>query len=138
MIRKLLFTGLAALAFVACEDGVITEDDRPIDVPDTNIVTGRPMANLEYIQDSVFTPTCAVSGCHVTGMQPPLLEKGKTEDLIGTVYIKPQDPMGSRILQRMSAKDFSIMPPQGTFPPHPQPVLDSIAAWIEAGAPTGN
>jgi|GEM_PF-767579 len=123
---------------VACEDGIITEEDRPIDIPDTTDTTEPkvPMANLSFIQDSIFTRTCATSGCHNgNGLSPDLTKEG-TPDLIGTLYIQPGKPEESLIIARMSSDGADVMPPSySNFNPHPKPVIDSIAAWIAKGAP---
>lgn len=56
------------------------------------------------------------------------------EKLARTV-VKPKNSAGSLLLERMAAKDESVMPPEGE---KPRPTADEIAlikAWIDAGAP---
>jgi hypothetical protein len=133
----LILSIVLAIYFTSCEDGIITEADRPpIDIIiDTTVVTRTPMANLTYIQDSVFTPTCATSGCHNGGGLAPDLRKGETMKLVGTKYIKPGDTDESLIIRRMKGRGGTVMPPPySDFEPHPTPVIDSIEKWVRLGA----
>lgn len=59
------------------------------------------------------------------------------EKLARTV-VKPKNPAGSLLYDRMAAKDESVMPPEGESPRPSAGDIALIKAWIEAGAPAVN
>lgn len=100
-------------------------------------------ASFSDMQAKVFTPSCALSGCHVTNFYAPNLNPASHEDLTtkelfnGLKYIEPGDPDKSYLYQKIigSGSHFTgeVMP-KGA-PQLSQAVKDSIRAWILNGAP---
>lgn len=97
------------------------------------------------IQASVFTPTCAVSGCH-TGSGAPqglqldaansytlLVGVASTEDA-AVLRVSPGDPDSSYLIHKLegNASVGGQMPLNGT--PLSQANIDSIRQWITDGA----
>jgi len=106
-------------------------------------------ATLVSIQQNVFTPTCAVSGCH-TGPTGPILPAGmdlSTESASfaslvnvaslqqpGILRVAPNNADGSYLVQKLEGTAASGMQMPlggGTLDP---PVIEAIRAWIDAGA----
>lgn len=106
-------------------------------------------ATLVSIQQNVFTPTCAVAGCH-TGPTGPNLPAGmdlSTESASfaslvnvaslqqpGILRVAPNDADGSYLVQKLEGTAASGMRmPLGGGALDP-PVIEAIRAWIDAGA----
>lgn len=103
---------------------------------------------LESIQNNVFTPTCAVSGCH-SGPQGGGLPTGMDltsadasfAALVGvasiqqaaTLRVAPSDPEQSYLIQKLEGTGLgSRMPLGGPF--LPQADVDVVRTWIQQGA----
>ncbi len=110
----------------------------------TFTVTTPPSgATLAVIQASVFTPTCAVSGCH-SGATPAgsmNLEDGQTLANVFNVpsvgmptmdRVEPGDPDNSFLIRRIEGTVAPQMPFGGT--PLDQAVINDIRRWISDGA----
>ncbi len=106
--------------------------------------TGSFGPNFSEIQASVFTPTCATSGCHA-GANPQanlnldainsyamLVGVASTQDA-GTQRVNPMNPGISYLIQKLEGPGVSggQMPPSGAIP---QADIDTIRQWITAGA----
>lgn len=102
-------------------------------------------ANFSEIQAEVFTPTCAVSGCHTGGAAPQGLRLdeansyGLLVDVASTeapaiLRVAPGDPDNSYLIQKLegTASVGEQMPLGGT--PLPQASIDVIRQWIVDGA----
>jgi len=102
-------------------------------------------ANFSEIQSNVFTPTCAVSGCHFgPGAQQGLnLEAANSYALLvgiassespGVLRVAPGDPENSYLIQKLegTAAAGGRMPLNGS--PLPQATIDTIRQWITDGA----
>jgi hypothetical protein len=103
---------------------------------------------LQAVQELIFTPRCAVPGCH-HGSSPPAglnLEEGQAHSNIVNVaslqqpskdLIEPFSPEDSYLWLKVT-DDPSIagirMPPPGSGPRLDQELLDLLEAWIEDGA----
>lgn len=99
------------------------------------------------IQTEVFTPTCAVAGCHAasTGEAGLVLEAGRSYgELVGRAStqnaaldrVQPGDPERSYLIRKLRG-DSSITGERMPFggPPLTAAQIDGIAAWIRSGAP---
>jgi len=96
-------------------------------------------ATFTSIQNELFTPTCAKSGCHA-GWQSPDLSAGKA---YGNLYnvtssedqsllrVKPFDSNNSLLVRKLRGQGTSVMPPTGQLS---AAVIDSVVAWIDRGA----
>jgi hypothetical protein len=96
------------------------------------------------IQKSVFSTSCALSGCHAgSSVQANLnLTEGNAyNNLVNRqsvlnpsfVRVKPGDSQNSFLIKmlRNSGNGSSLMPPTGALNPA---IIDSIEAWINNGA----
>ncbi len=99
-------------------------------------------ARFSAIQDSVFTPQCATSGCH-DGSIKPRLSAGIAYDQIvnipngetfSTDRIEPGKPEKSYLYLKLTGKNITGSRMPLGAPPLSQSVIDSIQAWIENGA----
>jgi len=107
------------------------------------ITTPPSGATLAVIQASVFTPTCAVSGCHSGGTPAGgmNLEDGQTFNSVVDVpsvgmpamdRVEPGDSANSFLVRRIEGTVAPQMPFGG--PPLSQALIDDIRQWIDAGA----
>ena len=97
------------------------------------------------IQQNIFTPSCAVSGCHTTASSiggldlsagfalANLVDVGSSADAV-TKRVKPGDPENSYLMQKLvgGASRGQPMPPGG--PALSDSDLELIRSWIRAGA----
>jgi hypothetical protein len=124
-----------AFLSLRCADKIISEcnDDKKI----LHAKTG-----FQTVQREVFTPRCALEGCHA-GSEPTSslnLEAGQSYGNLVNVR-SLQDPARMRVLpghsnesyliDKLTKANLSIMPPTGQLQ---NAVIDSIAAWIDRGA----
>jgi hypothetical protein len=138
------FIALGALALAACSGGNGGDDgNNNTGNPNPTPTTFDPV--FSEIQANVFTPTCAVSGCH-TGASAPqglrldeansygLLVGQPSSQVPGTLRVAPGDPDNSYLVQKLegTASVGAQMPLNGT--PLPQSTIDIIRQWITDGA----
>ena len=126
-----------SLVFISCADK-ITSECSDSDTSTDGFLTAR----YSDIQAKVFTPTCAVTGCHA-GSQPQEgldlsaskayqnLVNAKSRQKPELFRIKPGDAANSYIIHKISANDFAVMPPTGRLA---AAIIDSVRAWIDQGA----
>lgn len=153
---------LAVLVFVlssACG----TEPSRPDTAPDAAVVSmpdasGAPLtvcqqatqhSDLTWIQDNVFTSTCAVAHCHAednqagglvlaTGMSHDYLVNRASTVQTTMMRVLPGDPANSYLLIALGGEPGN--PPEGTVMPWggAQTLcgeeIDAIKRWVAAGA----
>lgn len=138
MIKKLFLLSLLSLLFISCSDSIKSECEVDIEIED------RMGATFTEIQEKVLTPSCATGGCHGGNFfnHPRLTADVAYENLINVnsiqnpdmPYVDPGNSANSWIMFKILGQGTSVMPP----PPNAklnQSVIDSIAAWIDAGAP---
>ncbi len=116
--------------------------------PETPPQPGAPLEpTLASIQANVFSPTCAVSGCHggTAAQQGMRLDPGfSAGNLIcvlvprdpSKIRVIPGDPNNSFIIQKLEGKPIPLLGdqmPQGGQP-LPQSTIDVIRQWIQNGA----
>lgn len=90
----------------------------------------RPVTFSQDIQP-IFTKSCALSGCHVSGSQVPNLSAGAAyNSLITGGYINKTSPEYSLIYLKMTGKKGTVMPPSGMNKDYNALML----AWIQQGA----
>lgn len=132
------FLVLLALAGAAVACGTVKSPVEPTDGPD-------PSATFSRVQAEVFTPSCAVAGCH-GGSSPQLgldLSAGKSWASIVNVRsveatrlrVAPGDPDASYLVSKVKG-DATItgsrMPLGGALTPAE---IDLIVDWVRRGAP---
>lgn len=98
---------------------------------------------FDEIQAEIFTPTCAVSGCHANA-QTPILSEGQSYANIvnvpstqGLDYVEPGNPDQSYIVKKVEGTGVGVRMPFG------QPALSAskiqlLRDWIEQGASSGS
>jgi hypothetical protein len=101
---------------------------------------------LASIQAKVFTPSCAVVGCHGGSVvqQGLRLDEGFSASSLINVP-SPQNPALIRVIPGNPGGSFLIQKLEGTqtigdrmpafSPPLPQATIDVIRQWIQLGAP---
>jgi len=127
------------LALAACGGG---GEDAPPPAPPPPAVLQPTLAS---IQANVFTPSCAISGCH-TGMgaqaglnlEPDsswgaLVNIVSSQDVL-RIRVVPMDPDGSLLIQKLEGTAMlgARMPADGNY--LQQSTVDVIRRWIQDGA----
>ena len=101
---------------------------------------------FQQVQDSIFTPSCALSGCHGDAGAPFGLELGPGEsygnivgvaaaELSGHERVTPGDPADSYLFMKVTDDpriQGDAMPPQGT--PLSAQRVQLLQDWIAQGA----
>ena len=125
---------LIFLFFAACEDSIQGPEDEINNNGPTNM-----RSQFSSIQAEVFSPSCALSGCHA-GSQNPNLSAGQSYNNLVNVAslenpsmlrVKPGDSNNSLLIKKLTGDGTSIMPPAGQLS---QAKIDSITSWINKGA----
>ena len=152
-IKWLLSIGLVFTLF-ACggdgttlgTDGTPTTEDPSNGTNGDNGTNDPPAITLTMLSTEIFTPRCALSGCHGGGA--PAEGMSLAADLIAANIIgvtsneqpdlkriDPGNPAGSYLLKKVIGTDIvgSQMPLSGG--PLSQEQIDRISAWIQDGAP---
>jgi mono/diheme cytochrome c family protein len=138
-----IFLAFATLALAACSGG--SGGDNGNNNGNQNPPPAAFNAVFSEIQSNVFTPTCAVSGCH-TGAGAPqglrldeansygLLVDQPSSQVPATLRVAPGDPDNSYLIQKLegTASVGAQMPLNGT--PLEQSTIDIIRQWITDGA----
>lgn len=107
-------------------------------------------SDLAWLQEHVFTPSCAVAGCHA-GASPDVglsLEVGKahanlvnrgSSTVAGWIRVVPGQPAQSYLMVALGRVDGP--PPRdgfmpiGGLPPLCVEMVDAVERWVAAGAP---
>jgi len=136
--KKLLFALMIFfLSFAtACSDSIV-ENTPSID--DEN--KGSTISTtFSAIQKNVLNKSCAVSGCHVSGVVTPDLSGNSYKNIVNAPssrelnYIEPNKPNQSYLLQKILGEKISGSRMPIGASPLPLNVVDSITAWIYDGA----
>lgn len=132
----LLCMAVSVLVLAGCGEQIVSECDCPKE-------SGAMRATFTDIEQQVFAQSCAVAGCHAAPNPQAglLLTSTAAYDAIvgvesrtnpGRKLVDPGNPDASILVLALRRSIMPNMPPAG---PLPQPVVDSVAAWIAAGAP---
>lgn len=134
----LLIIGLSVGLAAGCEHA------DPLTGPDPD---PEPEPTLSAIQASIFTPSCAVSGCHA-GNNPSqrlnLSEGEAFEDIVGVasrekpalLRVDPGNPDGSYLLHKVEGRaDIAGQRMPLGRDPLSTAQIQLIRDWISAGAP---
>ncbi|PJA99409.1 MAG: hypothetical protein CO128_03710 [Ignavibacteriales bacterium CG_4_9_14_3_um_filter_30_11] len=134
----LLVAMFITVLFYSCKEHIV-ESTTSID----QILTSNDAINATFsdIQSKVFNKSCALSGCHITGIQFPNLSGNAYNVIVGKVssnnlnYIEPGNSSQSYLYLKLIGSNNingSRMPKNA--PALPQPIIDSITVWINNGA----
>lgn len=107
---------------------------------------GTMEATLSRIQSQIFSPRCAIPGCHVPGGAGPMPLRNRDESFNVLVNVpstekpeilrvKPNDPDNSYLIQKLEGRpgiSGSRMPLGGPFLSESQ--INEIKEWIRNGA----
>ena len=127
------------MLFYACSDQIITECETE------SLLQPTDRFGFQDMQEQVFSPSCAISGCH-RGQDAPFgldLSAGKAYDHLvnvdsrletGTKRVLPGNSAQSYLIRTLNGNNAPLMPPSGKLN---QAVIDSVAAWIDRGAVAG-
>jgi hypothetical protein len=122
LVLLIMILMISAVVMVGCYKDKTVYTDAP--------AITRPLTFSQDIQP-IFTKSCALSGCHVTGSQAPNLSAGAAYNslTIGN-YINKTSPENSLIYLKMTGKKGTVMPPSGMNKEYNALML----AWIQHGA----
>lgn len=123
---------------VGCEDQIVDECD-------TNNMT-KEKITFSWIQENVFTPRCAVAGCHAGSNAAQNLNLSRdqayaqldsvaSEQVPALLRIDPGNSSDSYLIIKLEGSDDRIQGgrmPQGSE--LNQVTIDSIKVWIDRGA----
>jgi hypothetical protein len=120
---------IAVIGLLACGDDSGTNP--------TNVST---LSTFSSIRTNVFTPVCAVSGCHNGSERPNLSASVAYANIVnvpstqGLDYIEPGNPDNSYLYRKLAGVNIvGDRMPRGRAP-LPQAAIDSIRVWIQKGA----
>jgi len=96
-------------------------------------------ASLNDVQAEVFTPSCAISGCH-DGSWVPNLSVGAYENIVNVnanlapalFYINPGDPDNSFLIQKIQGSSLGLSMPLGGTLTASQ--IQLVSDWVTEGA----
>lgn len=138
-IQKFFVRGLILFSFVLLSS--CSKDNSPTEP--VNPPPNGSVYTFSYIQSNVFNTTCAVSGCHA-GSSPQAglnLSSGSAYNNLINVKsvlypnfdrVEPGSSQNSLIIKLLRGTLQPKMPQGGSLS---SSVIDSIAAWIDRGAP---
>jgi hypothetical protein len=136
-ISKILILLPFLLIFTYCSDNIVES------VPsiDENDEQTSILPKFSEIQEKIFTPSCATSGCHSSGGVNPVLAGNSYQNIVnkqssaGIDYIEPNDPDNSYLIRKILGSDGisgSRMPLNRS--PLSETETDAIINWVEDGA----
>ena len=113
----------------------------------TTTLPGGGAALLATLQTDIFTPSCAISGCHDAASRAAGVDTSSTDatynalvgvpsSCAGAVFVVPDDPDASYLLDKLGAGGTlcgSIMPL--ALPALSGAQLQLVRDWISQGAP---
>lgn len=146
-MNKFAFHAIAAIlitaVFSSCADKITTLED--LTAPQNNGQQVNGLSKFSELQKQVFTPTCALSGCHGNNSTQANLNltEGKaygnlvnvTSNLFPSLKRVVPGNASQSLVYKVLSHDPSVplqMPPTGKLD---QKIIDSIAVWINKGAP---
>lgn len=96
-------------------------------------------ATFSSIQENIFTPKCATSGCHAGSQQPILTAWQAYNNLVNKtslqqpslMRVKAGDSANIYLIKKLKGDGTTVMPSSGMLP---QATVDKIAEWINNGA----
>lgn len=126
---------MSVFIFYSCADQIVSE------CQDETVPTGL-RSNLSSIQQYVFTPSCALAGCHGTVGTPHELNLSSGNAYSNLVdvtsheneamnRVTPGNSEQSWLMKKLNGDGTSVMPPAGQLS---RATIDTVAAWIDAGA----
>ena len=130
MLKKIItitmcFGFIMMIAFTGCtkHTTVVVEAQIPIDTA---------TVSFSNVIQPIFTASCALAGCHVSGGQVPNLTKGFAyQALLDEDMLVPYDPTNSELMGWLTGKLSPVMP-LGSGPD--QAINDKVYNWIYQGA----
>ena len=131
MTKYLLSISLSTICLLSCSGNTGTGPENP---------TSISSATFAAIQQEVFTPTCAISGCHNGSERPNLTSAVAYNNIVnvqsaqGVDYIDPGNPDNSYLYRKIIGVNIAgrIMPRNGAA--FAAAITDSVRTWIENGA----
>lgn len=138
-MRKVMIV-IVSLSTLSC--GKLNE----ITAPDLGGPPPDPTATLTRVQTEVFTPTCAIIGCHGTfGTQEQLVMTAGTSyantverpslQMPQLMRVKPFDPANSYVYRKVTGVGITGDRMPQASPPLSDAQITLIRDWIRRGAP---
>lgn len=141
---KIPFLTLAlGIALAACSTDKSTQMvfDPPVDGTPDDIPVGD--VTFDFVQKTVLTPSCAISGCHGDSEYPNLSAGQAYDNIVNGLssnpdqpQINPGDPDNSYLYLKLVNGEgiFGDRMPKSN-PPLSDELIAAVRAWIERGAP---
>jgi hypothetical protein len=118
----------------SCADQIVSQCD--------DTTPAGLQSKLSSIQQYVFTPSCTTTGCHsaISPQQDLNLSSGSSYSNLVDVTshedgvlkrVAAGNSAQSWLMKKLNGDGTSLMPPTGQLS---QAMIDTIAAWIDAGA----
>lgn len=140
MNKLLPLLSILFLILTSCADQIVDGcESEPL-----NLMSQKTLTSFSKIQTDVFNVSCALSGCHgenSTQANLLLTEGNAYQNLVGVTSllypqfqrVEPGNSSNSLLIKVLKGDGVSKMPPAGNIE---SSVIDSIALWIDKGAPT--
>ena len=139
IFKRNLFCWLSAQLLLAagCAEKIVSECELEGAGRTQGIAT-----RFSAIQSGLFNVHCALSGCHA-GPAPAMsldltplrayaqLVEAPSREMPALKLVEPGSSSSSFLMKKLLGEETSIMPPSGAIA---AAVIDSVAAWIDAGA----
>ena len=146
----ILFLSCSALLVVACQPGSgegLSDNGRPLNEATNSVALN---ATLESLQANLFTPNCAVSGCHTSSTAPLglALDDGLSySNLVSKSSVQQPDKL--RVKQGDATNSYLVQKIEGSagisgnrMPRDrarlEQSLIDALKQWIDNGAPVSS
>lgn len=137
IISKIAGFVVAVLLLSSCADQIVSECDDPAEMENT-----LKLNTFSGIQSKLFNTTCALSGCHgnnATQANLLLVEGEAYSNLVNVqsslfsqnIRVIPGDSENSLLIKVLRGQMLQ-MPPTGRLD---ESIIDSVAMWIDSGAP---
>jgi len=140
-----ILLGAALLSCGTDESTNMVFDPTPEETGDGTSADETPVieSSFSFIQEAIFTPSCATSGCHVStypnltaGQAHAAIVNGASSAGSAQPLVKPGDPDNSYLLLKMTGAPgiSGNRMPLGRSPLS-EAYINSVRQWIERGAP---
>lgn len=134
-MKKRVYLIFSSIIFLNCSDDIVSECEKSID----DLPSFQKMTFTD-IQEQIFNPSCV--SCH-SGTRPSggldLTESESWNNLVNVnsatssyKLVVPYDSENSYLYLVLDGTSAPLMPPNGRIG---QAKIDSVASWIDRGAP---
>ncbi|MBA57996.1 MAG: hypothetical protein CMQ40_02370 [Gammaproteobacteria bacterium] len=117
---------------------------RWLTVSTTILIWNSGFADLGQIQEDIFSPSCATTGCHAGSVSPDLRADKAFDAIVNRTatqtnlnLVTPFEPENSYLMKKVDGTDItgSVMPPSGPLSGN---LRETLRRWIQNGAAQEN